>query len=88
MEIRPLEATIKGTHWRMHTERNIYELDEEGHTLARHEQSEEFDRYETMLLSFAEMVRGEKQNPYTYEYEKLLHHTVLLACGVDPDAEA
>lgn len=88
LEIKPLEASIKGTHWRMYTEKSEYWLDEEGKTQTLHEKSEEFDRYETMLEAFAAMVRGEKENPYTYEYEKLLHHTVLLCCGVDPDAEA
>ena len=85
VEIKPLEATIPKTHWRMHTERTVYLLGEDGHTVSRHEQSEEFDRYETMMQSFAAMVRGEIENPYSYAYERRLHKTVLLCCGADPD---
>ena len=38
-----------------------------------------------MLAAFAAMVRGEKQNPWSYEYEWKLYRTVLAACGVDID---
>ena len=50
---------------------------------ARGEESKvgDFDRYDTMMSSFAEMVRGEKENPYTYDYELSLYKTVLRACG-------
>jgi predicted dehydrogenase len=40
-------------------------------------------RYDTMMLDFAEMVRGNKENPFTYEYELLLHRACLKACGFD-----
>ena len=36
-----------------------------------------------MLASFAAMVRGEKENPYTYDYELELYKTVLQCCGVE-----
>ena len=29
------------------------------------------------------MVRGEKENPYTVDYELKLYRTMLKACGVD-----
>lgn len=83
VEIKPLECTIPGTHWRMYTEKVEYAFDEEGHTKTLREKSEEFDRYETMMQAFAAMVRGERENPYTYEYERLLHRTVLACCGVE-----
>ena len=44
---------------------------------------EPFDRYDGMMASFAAMVRGEKQNPYTYDYELGLYKTILRACGVE-----
>jgi len=28
------------------------------------------------------MVRGEKENPYTYEYERKLHKLILKTCGM------
>lgn len=40
-------------------------------------------RYDAMMLDFAEMVRGNKPNPYTYEYELMLHRACLKACGFD-----
>ena len=36
-----------------------------------------------MPLSFGEMVRGEKENPYTYDYELELFKTILVCCGIE-----
>jgi hypothetical protein len=47
--------------------------------------SEPQDRYDAMITAFAEMVRGERENPWSYEYELQLYHIVLAACGVDID---
>lgn len=46
---------------------------------------EPFNRYDTMMKSFAQMVCGEKENPYTYDYEILLHKIMLCACGYEID---
>lgn len=43
--------------------------------------TETYDRYDFMMSSFTEMVRGEKENPYTLDYELQLYKTVLKACG-------
>lgn len=40
-------------------------------------------RYDAMMLDFAEMVKGKKQNPFTYEYELMVQKALLSACGVD-----
>lgn len=40
-----------------------------------------FNRYDEMMLSFAAMVRGEKENPYTYDFERRQHKLMLRACG-------
>ena len=42
-------------------------------------------RYDEMMLEFAACIRGEKQNPYTYEYEAQLQRLVLAASGYDVD---
>ena len=42
-----------------------------------------YDRYEAMLRAFAEMVRGERVNPYTYDYELKLYRTILECCGAE-----
>jgi len=38
-------------------------------------------RYRDMLVAFAKMVRGEIENPWSYEYEIKLHEIILKACG-------
>ena len=43
-----------------------------------------YDRYAPMLENFAAYVRGEKENPYTYEYEAKLQDLILECCGVTP----
>ena len=46
-----------------------------------HSVSEPADRYDRMMLAFASMVRGERENPYTPDYELTLFRTLLAACG-------
>ena len=46
------------------------------------ETREVFGRYVAMIRAFAEMVRGEKTNPYTCDYELTLFKTILKCCGV------
>jgi len=38
-----------------------------------------------MITAFSEMVRGESENPWSYEYELQLYRIVLAACGVAID---
>ena len=45
------------------------------------ESSKPFDRYDSMMRSFGEMVLGNKQNPWNYDYELELYKLVLKACG-------
>ncbi len=45
-----------------------------------HDESETCDRYDDMMASFAAYVTGEKENPYTCEYELALFKTVLECC--------
>lgn len=45
--------------------------------------SEVHGRYDAMYRAFASYVRGEKENPFNYEYEKNLHKLILRACGVE-----
>ena len=41
-----------------------------------------YDRYDLMMESFAEMVRGERQNPWNYDYELNLYKIIMKACGM------
>ena len=36
-----------------------------------------------MMLGFASYVRGEKKNPYDYDYERNLYRLVHKACGLE-----
>lgn len=42
-----------------------------------------YDRYDAMFDEFFKIVRGEIENPYSYEYEKQLHDVLLRACNVE-----
>jgi predicted dehydrogenase len=46
------------------------------------------DRYDAMMASFAAMVRGEKENPYTLDYELALYKLVLECCGVKDESNS
>ena len=42
--------------------------------------SEDHDRYRAMMSAFGEMVSGERENPYTYDYELDLFRTITKCC--------
>ena len=44
-------------------------------------------RYDGMLSDFAAIVRGEKENPFSYEYELELHRMIMYCCGLGTDRE-
>lgn len=80
VEIKPLE--MYGDPDLQYTTVTEYASDNWGDTGTTYS-TEQFDRYDAMMASFAAMVRGEKQNPYTYEYELQLYKTVLRCCGME-----
>ena len=77
VELKPLEVCIDGVQYTDKTE--CYDSD--WHKPRDITSSELHNRYDNMMSSFAAMVRGEKQNPYTLDYELQLYRTVLEACG-------
>ncbi|MBR3894656.1 MAG: Gfo/Idh/MocA family oxidoreductase [Clostridia bacterium] len=86
LEIRPLEKTIPkaaiGKEYMMITGQRECALRESGECQTTECESAPFQRYENMLLAFAEMVRGNKENPYTLDYELELFRTLMKCCGV------
>lgn len=82
-EIRPLEMYLPDAigSSNLYTEQTTYTSLSWG-DMGVKERSEAYDRYDDMMASFAAMVRGEKQNPYTLDYERELYKTVLQCCGV------
>ena len=82
LEIRPLEAVAPGGKYMLYTEKTAYAIGTDGHTVKTHAQSQPFQRYAAMLEAFAAMVRGEKENPYTADYELQLYQCILRCCGI------
>jgi len=82
VEIKPLEMFADGKRGTtLYTEVTEY-TSETLEDMGEKSKSEPYDRYDTMMLSFAEMVRGEKKNPWSYNYELELYKTILKSCGV------
>lgn len=78
VELKPLE--MFDSNYNIYTGKTEYTSDVWGDS-GTHSNSEPFDRYDSMMRSFASYVRGEKENPYTLDYELELYKTVLKACG-------
>lgn len=79
VELRPLEMLLPEGHF---TEKTEYTRPEYWEHRGDFRKSEVFDRYDPMMAAFAQMVRGEQKNPYTYDYELELYKTVLACCGI------
>ena len=83
LEINPLELPVTGPHYLVRADQRHATLDAEGKTVRLEESLEPFPRYDEMLLSFAAMVRGEKENPWPLDYELALFKIILRCCGVE-----
>lgn len=80
VELKPFETSLGGS--KVFT-RKTEHIGEEFNVKSTTATSETFDRYDGMMSSFASYVRGEKENPYTLDYELELYKTILKACGKD-----
>ncbi len=84
VEICPLEVDAHAQRkYMLYTEQNERFLNEDNRTVTEHKACEPYQRYEAMLLAFAAMVRGERENPYTLDYELALFRTLLQCCGME-----
>ena len=83
LEIKPLERLLDGDT--VSTSLREYYVNENGACPWNSEGKltvfEPYNRYDSMILSFADMLRGKIENPYTPEYERSLHRNLLRACG-------
>lgn len=76
-EVRPLEISIKyPLQYTEYTECKSTDWDDDG----EHFRSPDHDRYTDMMRSFGAMVRGEKENPYTPDYELELFRMLKKCC--------
>lgn len=76
-EIHPLERPIRAAYTHASFAETFYDRHQE--LSFRTVPPEE--RYDAMILDFAAMVRGEKENPFSYETELHVQQLVLAACG-------
>ena len=85
IEIKPLEVRPinKMTKYAQCTEKQERLRADDGSVSKSYHTSEQFDRYEAMMRSYAQMVNGEKENPYSPEYELTLFRTILKCCGAE-----
>ena len=79
VEIRPLEV-LTDVPEQIYTTATEYS-DPSWHDRGVFTESEKVDRYLDMMTEFAKMVKGEKQNPYTPDYELMLYKTIKQCCG-------
>jgi len=79
VELNPLEWYVPETS-NLQTTRMIRPF-EGWHTWSEPEKCEPVDRYDDMMRSFGEMVRGEKENTCTPDYELAVYKLTLKACG-------
>lgn len=77
VELKPLEISAPGVG--LCTKKTEYWEKSWGCT-GEHSQTE-FDRYDGMTAGFASYIRGERENPYTPDYELELYKTIRKACG-------
>ena len=78
IEIKPLEAFVGESEMQYTVTNENYSTGwRKDWDTAR---SEDYDRYDSMMQNFAEMIGG-KENPYSYDYELSLYKLVMRACG-------
>lgn len=85
VELKPLEMFVPGKG--IYTGKTEY-FNKAWDDLGEKSQTPLFDRYDGMMAGFASYVRGDKENPYTLDYELELYQTVLKACGVDYESNS
>ncbi len=82
VEIRPLERDATEMHNDAKLCTDIYETySDEWVTTPSKTTTDIYNRYDDMILSFAKVLRGEQDNPYSPDYELALYKTLLKCCG-------
>ena len=80
VELKPLEWMAQGED--QYTERYVRES-QNWHDVTPKTRCTPFNRYDSMMRSFGEMVTGEKENPWDPDYELALYRLIQKACGVE-----
>lgn len=81
-EIKPLEAFEPGTErdW-LYTEMREVGKGQGWQFNGKFTKTNYFNRFDAMLKNFADVAKGRKENPYTYDYELSLFKLLLKSCG-------
>ena len=82
VELKPLEMYIGDMSPDLYTATTEYSSPQWG-DMGISRKTQAYNRYDKMLSSFAAMVRGDIENPYSYDYELNLYKAVLRSCGVE-----
>lgn len=83
LEIRPIERNATDSHDNSQLCTDVYETYSDAWvTVPEMHTTEVYDRYGEMFSSFAAEIRGERENPYTPDYELTLYRTLMKCCGV------
>ncbi|MGI6083226.1 MAG: Gfo/Idh/MocA family protein [Limnochordia bacterium] len=85
LEIRPLEGDYNGQPTLMLSLKEMTEGREYTDCKAVIPLPPMTGRYDAMMLDFARMITEGRENPFSYEYELLVHKAVLAACGMPID---
>ena len=82
VELKPLEWFCDLKKGLQFTKKTEY-FSENWNTPALVSENNGIDRYDGMMLSFADMCKGLKKNPLSYDYELRLYEILLKSCGVE-----
>lgn len=84
LEIRPLEWSAPSDHVFSPQTTHVREaFGEDWHRRGECHDTPVSGRYDAMFRAFADYVRGTRENPYSYEYERALHALIRRACGAE-----
>lgn len=78
VELKPLEMYAGSGLFTTKTEYSSADWGDMGVTA----DSAVYDRYDSMMRAFASYASGERENPYTPDYELELYNTILKCCGI------
>ncbi len=83
VEVQPLEFWSEmGFQYGMYSCVTEYDDTQNWCYAGQTRKSEYYDRYEAMMACFGDMVRGNRSNPCTPDYELTLYKTLLQCCGM------
>ena len=81
-EIKPLENFEPGTERDyLYTEMREVGSNQGWQFEGKHTKTDYFNRFDAMLENFADVAKGRKENPYSYDYELSLFKLLLKSCG-------